>query len=486
MKPALVFAMLAFLPAALFSAAPADSFISKYVEADQQTSYSGIFTNSGKYFIMKLDGLETFLMDNITGQPVEGSVTMERLLREDVYARAEFENKKAGLLSTIREFNTTKYENERKCRQYTGTDTHQCKDRESCVVACFAVPVCTTIINADGFWQSVYNWSESTYRLDSVASQFEPGIGGIAQGGAVIDSQIAKLDEMIFIARANWENSLFKNRSFPECVGLGAARCFDFCPRIEYSISKLQSARSTLVVLKTQLSALSLQQARAGKIIERGDAQKKYVEGRGAMLAQHRIFVVGAVFNASEAFGEANKTLNDSQLRVLMWQLAEKTNESEMFEKDEMYKLEFATAMEIGSLSERVVNRSKQIISQREKIESDLGSAGLKIAKAAEVGANGTVVRGLNFTYSRLARKIGGKLDTAELPGIASEVGALGGEAGRAVVDALLANQSARGAGGDNESTTLQIQIPRELKCQLPIALASIAIIGAFASVRRK
>jgi hypothetical protein len=459
-----------------------DEFVKKYTEADQQLAISKLNTEGGDYFIIRLDGQETFLVDNVTGKQVDELGGIERLLREDVYIRAGFANKTALMREKVADFNSTRAPEEAKCRQYTGTGTHQCKDRESCIVACFAVPVCTALINADGFWQSIYSWSENTYEIDRLSGEFESGINGMEMGGSAIESQIARLDSIVSIARENQENGLFKGQQNPECVGPEGVHCYDFCPVVDYSISSLLSARSTLVVLKTQLSALGLQGERAKKIAERGAAQIEYINGRGAMLARHRLFVVEAQFNATRAFEGLNRTIQDGQAWDTLSELMDAINISEQYEKAGRFRLEFATAGNIGRLSEEVAERAETLLAQKKKLESDLEAAKGKIGKAAGVGANASVLRGLNFTHTRLEQKLSERLQSSKLGEISSQISQLDKEANDAILGAILANQSSPGAVPTTSVniTGTEVKVPKEVKCTLPFAIFAFALIGAF------
>ncbi len=474
-----VFALIALALVLLpHGASVAEAFMETRAEADSEVSYYRL-AGSGEYVIASLNGAEAFLVSNVTGEQVTDLAVVESMLREDVYGRARFANRSAEIGLIIEEFNRSRGVGERQCRQYTGTGSFPCIDRESCIVACFSVPVCSALVNADGFWGAIFNWSSKTGRIDILSQEFSRGIGGMAGGGAAIDAQVARLDEIAALAGANRDNGLFKNSSFAECTGSGAARCFDFCPQIDYREQRLLAAKAVLVALRTQLSELSLQGARAARIIGNGQRQTEYMERRGELIAKHRLFVAVMRYNATGAYANASAIAHDAELDALMLELNATLNQSEQYERDKMYRRALETEPEIEALVDRIWEGAQQIKGRHAQIAGKLGYAGEKIERARGLGAKNSTVRALYFEHSRLGAKLNSTLEVGGFAGLEAKVDRLNADAEAAIVEAALARGNESGTG----TRPTQPATPAPPPCALP--LAALALLGLWASFGR-
>lgn len=474
-----VFALIALALVLLpHGASIAEAFMGANSEADSEVSYYRL-AGSGEYVIASLGGAEAFLVSNVTGEQVTDLAVVESMLREDVYGRARFANRSAELGLVIAEFNRSRGAGEQKCRQYTGTGSFPCIDRESCIVACFSVPVCSALVNADGFWGAIFNWSSKTGRIDILSQEFSRGIGGMADGGAAIDAQVARLDEMIELAGENRDNGLFKNSSFAECTGSGAARCFDFCPQIDYREQRLLAAKAVLVALRTQLSELSLQGVRASRILENGARQMEYMQERGALIAKHRLFTVAMRYNATGAYANVSAIAHDAELDGLMAQLNATLNQSEQYERDKMYRRALETEPAIAGLVVRIWEGAQQIKGRHAQIAGKLKYAGEKIERARGLGAKNSTVRALYFEHSRLGAKLNSTLEVGEFAGLEAEVDRLNSDAEAAIVEAALAKGNESGTAEGQKGPAPASPLP----CALP--LAALALLGLWASFGR-
>jgi hypothetical protein len=290
----------------------AQQFISITTEPDDAVQIRTLQANDAKYSLILINGNETFIFDPSSGKEINGSALAMKILAEDVYARANFDSKLELSKSTIAAFLAGKKNDEAQCRQLLGTDKLPCTDRESCVRACFGVPLCEGVINADQFWESSRSWTNDTSNLNSAAVDFEKDLDAMREGGVRIQEKIDALDGIIALSDTLYDNPVVLNRTDEGCSGTVTKKCFEYCKHPNYQRGSLVSLRSSLASLKEDLSALSGVQSRANSILFATFAQRTYLSTRAGRVYDLRSSGKYALLRLNESYADASKVIRYS------------------------------------------------------------------------------------------------------------------------------------------------------------------------------
>ena len=129
-----------FLPLASAAQTPLEEFLNTTFEPDQSVTTQPLLA-SGNYLLVSANGTETYVLDAATAKIVSDLSTLSAILSEDAKNRSGYEEKLASAKAFEALVNAAKDTAEKKCMQYTGTDMHDCYDKQTCTVACFAVPL---------------------------------------------------------------------------------------------------------------------------------------------------------------------------------------------------------------------------------------------------------------------------------------------------------------------------------------------------------
>jgi hypothetical protein len=111
------------------------------------------------------------------------------------------------------------------------------------------------------------------------------------------------------------QNEIFLTKDEPGCSGKNATRrCYEYCPKIDYSQALIASQSQNLASLKATLTAVSLQQSRARAIIEKGAENSAYLSTRGRDYEEFRLRMKNDIRNLQSRSNDLRASLNDTEL----------------------------------------------------------------------------------------------------------------------------------------------------------------------------
>jgi len=264
--------------------------------------------------------------------------------------------------------------------QLTGTETHDCTDKDTCVLACLSNPNCANPLYSDGFWEAILSWSDARKAFDAKLSQFGSGLGAITNDTSAIDSKISTLSELSALAQIATSNSIFLNRTDEGCSGANATRrCFEYCKKIDYSVAGIASQSQNLLALKNALLEAQKQPARAAAILNASSKNDKYVSTRGADFAALRIKMGNGLAKLnSSALGLSTK-VNDPQIGVMLNSLSALSEKIEKAGAEGRYKTAFSLKPEyenaVGALLARIASDQSGYDLLLVKIDASSGRA---------------------------------------------------------------------------------------------------------------
>lgn len=322
-------ALIMLLSASAFaSQAPLEKFLNGSFEPGQRVETTllaadGSFISpaSGPFYLVAADGVETYVLDAPSGKTVE-SPYLSALLEYDAINSTGYQQKLDRALAFPGEAAAAKNEAERKCMQYTGTDMHPCFDKQSCTIACFAVPLCSTPLYSDGFWEAMLDWTKSRENFTSLLADYENGLAGVGTYGSVLDYKSGLLDSLSATAQNISKNPLFLNRTDEGCAGGGTVRCFEFCPKIDYSSARIAAQKQNLAQLKQAMAAVSGQKARAEAIEKAGQKNDEYLSSRGRDYQELRLYMLNTEKRLQARGIYLSKNVTDPELAPLLESLS--------------------------------------------------------------------------------------------------------------------------------------------------------------------
>jgi hypothetical protein len=135
------------------------SFISHSFEPGTAVSARALAAD-GNYYVVSADGVETYVLDAASGKAVSSLDDIRSLLEQDVRKSEGYDAMVSSALGFTSQVNDAKKASEDKCVQYIGDDGDPgCTDRQSCLASCFSVPLCYGVVYADGFLESMMDWT---------------------------------------------------------------------------------------------------------------------------------------------------------------------------------------------------------------------------------------------------------------------------------------------------------------------------------------
>ena len=304
---------------------PVEKFISNSFEPDQNVTTTAL---AGGYTLISADGMETYVVDS-SGNEVTDNATLQGVLAADAQSSGGFDGIIASAESFASQVNGTKEANEAQCMQYTGLNMHNCTDKQSCIVACFAVPQCNLIVEADGFIGAMQDWNGQRLQFDSDISSFSDNIDAIKTDSSAVGAKLSILNDMGTLAQGMEANPIFLNGSDPQCLGSNGSTCFDYCPKIDYSISEIAAQEQNLQSLKAVLANVSQQPARASAILAQGEANDNYLSTRAANFNAFSQEMSGSLANLTSedaTFARSVKDDNASSMLASLSNLSESIN----------------------------------------------------------------------------------------------------------------------------------------------------------------
>ncbi len=136
-----------------------------YTEPDEQFRLEKITADGNNYWIVVIDGSKELLIDS-SDNLVDDKGEIERIFTTNLIEESEVSVKTDAIRDGIDAFNASQYPNRTDCERITGVDKKECYDKESCIKACYAVPLCAMQIR-DDLIDSILEWNTLRAEVDS-------------------------------------------------------------------------------------------------------------------------------------------------------------------------------------------------------------------------------------------------------------------------------------------------------------------------------
>lgn len=462
-----------------------ESFLSSTFEPGWQPSTTALYFTSGTYTLMLVDGQETFIFDHSTGSPISSQEALEQVLKEDIYAKANYAQVLANSQSLAQQVRDAKQQTEGQCLLYTGIAQHPCIDKDTCIVACSSAPICANgLLYSEGGWESLLAWSDEKKEFDAALSSFEQDIESIVAGAAAIDPKISRLDAMLASISAIGENPLFLNHTDFGCSN-GTRRCFEFCEKINYSVELISSQRDALSTLKLSLALLPGQPARAAALLNRTLEAQYYVATRASKFYTLKINMAAETSALQKQYSQL--PLTDAQLGVRISLLSNLSTQIAAQGDNGSLRIALSRSGEFSQQAAGIKSSLDLLSSSYNSLQKSANGLDAKLQKSRAIIGNETAAmfsRNLSIIQARLLAKP----PSSEIAQLGSKIASLEASLDKEIVSSSIGQANQTPAPPLPPSQPEQAP-PSSLPpassgeaCALPIGLIALITLFAFYS----
>ncbi|VVB57935.1 Uncharacterised protein [Candidatus Anstonella stagnisolia] len=255
------FFVLAFLFAAVF-ALTLQEFKASYFYANESVTFKALKAQ-GAYSLVLFNGSEVGIFDSENGSLVMDKAKIASILREDEYARADFEGTKTQASQFWSLYYMSKKGGEGTCNQYFGLDNYNCTDKVSCIRSCMSVPLCQPLVYVAGFVEGMQKWAKDRDSVDALVDEFNVGIVGAFSSAQGMQEKGEQLEGIIAQAAKVKNSGIFWDHTDAQCK---SKTCFAFCPKPDYGEKEAEELAGKMLVVKSAIEGEGARVQRANEM----------------------------------------------------------------------------------------------------------------------------------------------------------------------------------------------------------------------------
>lgn len=161
----LAFLVLLTMPALLFPATTVAQVAGSYVEPHETYEMTRLVVGGIDYWIITIDGVETFMIGS-DAQIIKDKSKIAAVLIQNLKETSGIAEKTQQIRDRIHSFNQSQYPERTVCERTTGVDAMPCYDKETCIKACYRVPLCAMQIRED-LIMAIMGWNAERKNVDA-------------------------------------------------------------------------------------------------------------------------------------------------------------------------------------------------------------------------------------------------------------------------------------------------------------------------------
>lgn len=373
---------------------PLEKFMNDTFEPDEDLKIENLSYFSGNYVLIRVGGEERYVVDSYSGKAVYDEKQLESILIHDLKNASGFDAKVNSSVLLATEVNTAKRSVEAQCMLLTGTDMHDCFDRDSCILACKSNPNCDILLYSDGFWEAILAWTDHRKKFESAILEFDLGIGDITKNAENIDKKLVVLENLLTHAKYFGESPIFLNRTDEGCSGNNVTRrCYEYCKKVDYSLGRFETEKLNLVELKELVFELSLQDERAATIVNRSRKNDAYISTRGREYEIFRLSMENEIARLKSADAELQKKINDSSIAEKISDLENLSDSVNALAEAELYRKALSKKSDFDTLSRETKYRINDELEEYESFQRKMGTFDERIRNATWILGNSSAER---------------------------------------------------------------------------------------------
>ncbi|MEM3400072.1 MAG: hypothetical protein QXP42_04545 [Candidatus Micrarchaeia archaeon] len=450
-----------------------DLFLSDYVEPSEKYQLLPFHVSSGNYTLVVIEGKETFMIDVDPLVILNESEKVKGIFAERVFIDANYDQSIQHILKNIDIFNASRHPSERICRQYTGTDRFECIDHDSCLFACYSVPVCTDTIAAEGFLQSIKEWSTLVYLLDGNITKLKTKVNSGLRSAGDADDALSIVDSIQRTVSAINASKLVQT----------CGDCFNFCPPPDYNMSAIKNVRTLLSSLRSNLQALDSIDNRTGTLFVNMQERFEYINNRNARYKAltSKMFSIKPTLFARA--GISLNCINDTELSMALTLLENLTGEIAEAGKSGEYHRAFLMEEAFDELVSEINETINEDVSLCNMLRNKTADMLKRIDLAAKLSAGNITLEthaALLLTQAKtIEEKTNTTVEKSEVASINSDIDSLIQEADDLIVNATLYQNEKKASESINQTGA---GADKGLPCILPVLV--LAYLLAFSTLK--
>ena len=448
-----------------FSASvPVEKFINSSFEPDQNVTLQPLL--GGNFTLVSADGVETYVLDSSSGKPVADRGQLAGMLASDIKERSGFGAMLASALSFADGVSAAKQPEEAKCMQYLGVDMHDCNDKQSCTVACFSVPQCDAVVRAGGFIEAMQQWNSDRKSFDSLLSSYSQSVGNVSSDPSAMDRQLSILSQLSALSSNLSSSPLFLNSTDYGCAN-GTARCFNYCPKANYSSGAIAAKMQNLALLKAQLAQVSAQSPRASAILANGSQNDKYLSTRSGKFQDLQMEALNGVRTLTNKSAQTAGKVSDPAVQSALAAVSNLSSQISTLGQAGLYRQALALKPRFEQASSAAAARIDSDVQAYSALSTELGILSAT-ANNSGVILGGQSAASYSAQISGLQSRLASPMSLQDIASAAASAEQIKGNLTSEIAQKL--------TGG------VQSSLPSKLPC-LP-GLALLAVLG-FVTYRR-
>ncbi|MCX8163102.1 MAG: hypothetical protein N3D10_00935 [Candidatus Micrarchaeota archaeon] len=333
----------------------------QYSEPNLALNCQDLILENNQAQIVYISSNPTLLFIKNSSKPIENQEQIKTILDNSVIFESKFNTLVQELKQRTNELKVSKSAAEQKCLQYTGMDRYECYDKDSCLLAAFAVPQASIAVNSPGFIDAMLDFDKkrkklnsSIENLSSLLSNPSPSLEYSKQLRAAVEN----LEQEII----NYNScNLMLDKTDPGC-NVSGAKCFEYCPKILLP-SKWIETKKELSSTSSTLEKLNSNSDLAKTLAKNTIDWLKFLEKRTVLWDELKR-------ELNSLFQNINNSLSSKKFsdKALEESLNQSLNAYEQI-NSKIKNGEFFLAIEQGmSLKINLEQLSKQVSGYREKL----------------------------------------------------------------------------------------------------------------------
>jgi hypothetical protein len=475
----MLFAALLLSTLSFASQTPLQKFLASSFEPDQTVVVQPLLYSGGNYGLATVDGAEIYLLDIDSGKAVADKAKLSEILLADSKNRSGFDamaSRAAAMDEAIFSLHAAR---EAQCSLLTGTDAHECTDKQTCILACKSNPNCDIILYSDGFWEAMLSWNTKKLEFDRKLLEYNSTSSGASASLASADASLSLADQLYTLAFNMSKSTIFLNRSDIECQNK-SSRCYEYCAKVDYGLVQINASKEALLALKTALASAEKQPARAEAILEKSKQNDLYVATRNGKLQDFKVSAQNSLRSLSEKNAQVSQKLFDPKLQSSVAELSNLSEKIASLGDQGLYRQALAQIPLFDSKYSEASGRAASDLAAYQQLSGQLSALSEKVNKSAGiVGAQSAAA--YSAQISELKASMVANLTLSGISEGKSKAEAISAKLNEEIA-AKATGTAPQAGGGTGPAPSAGASKSMQLPCAP--ALAMLAIIG-FASATR-
>lgn len=394
-----------------------------YVEPDESYVLQKMSADGSDYWIVVVDGSNEMLI-NSNDNLVTDKSEIEHIFATNLVEENDIDGKTNTIKQGIAIFNYSQYPERAECERITGVDKKECYDKESCIKACYAVPLCAMQIR-DDLINAILEWNTLKGEVDSAILNAESAAN-------TLDGK----DENKYKSAKYAIQDMIDSMEMLESADLYEIQyCAPMNISYESAEEALNSAEDAKNVLKSYDDVIS----DADELYENMNARISYFSNRANMYHDVYSQVLDLYIQVSSDY-EKQKFV-DEEIEAMLKIAENYTNDMKRLKNSGNYRRAIDAGEKYADNLTSIKNRIKVYGVQYELMESKANKVLERITKAKSTVKNSSGKNSLNGFENEVNAMIEGKINAKNISAYSNRIDKIDDEVKNIVANAVLGEE---------------------------------------------